>query len=160
MSTVTAPEVVGQLLAVLGEAFEGSQQPSSYFTDGPADTALLGTLAKLSAKQASQPVGGTSVAAHVHHVTFGLGASIAWIGGDRSPRDWQESWQVKTVDDKAWTRLQGQLRDRYQELRQAINARAAADAETFRGALGAFAHVVYHLGAIRQKIACAAKGRG
>jgi hypothetical protein len=65
------------------------------------------------------------------------------------------------VDDAAWASLQEQMRARYQELRQAIESiesHGAADAETVGGALGALAHVAYHLGAIRQKAACVAKG--
>lgn len=157
MAAISVDVIIGQLLAVLREAFEGSTQPWSYFTDGPADAALLGTLAKLTAAQASQPIGGSSIAAHVHHVRFGLGASAAWIDGDRSPRDWQESWQVKTVDDAAWSRLQQELRKGYLELRQAIESHAASGAEAAGGALAALAHIAYHLGAIRQKVACAAK---
>lgn len=154
MATVSMDVAIGQVLAVLREAFEGSAEPWSYFTDGPADTALLGTLAKLSAAQASRPVGGTSIAAHAHHVTFGLGASAAWIRGDRSPRDWQESWRVKTVDAAAWSRLQDQLRGGYQDLRKAVESHAGSSAEALGGAIGALAHVAYHLGAIRQKAVC------
>jgi hypothetical protein len=145
--------IIGQLLAVLREGFEGSKQQWSYFTDGPAETALLGTLSKLTAAQASQPIGGTSIAAHAHHVRFGLGASEAWIKGDKTSRDWQESWRVKTVDEAAWARLQQDLRSGHEALSRAIQAHATASLESAGGAIGAIAHVAYHLGAIRQKSA-------
>jgi hypothetical protein len=58
------------------------------------------------------------------------------------------------VDDAAWASLQEQLRRGYEDLRQAIPAHAASRVEAMGGAIGAIAHVAYHLGAIRQKVAC------
>lgn len=145
--------VIGQLVDVLREAFEGPPERWSYFTDTGADGGLLGTLAKLTAPEASRLWGGTSIAAHVHHVTFGLAASSAWIRGDRSPRDWQESWRISAVDDAAWSRMLDELRSGYKDLRQAIESHALSSVEAMGGAIGAIAHVAYHLGAIRQKVA-------
>jgi len=144
---------IGQLLAVLREALEGPPEPWSYFTDNSPDAGLFGTLAPLSAAQASRPVGGTSVAAHAHHTAWAMEATSAWIRGDRSRRNWAESWAVGTVDDAAWRRLQEDLRQRYEEMRQAIQSHALDGDEAFGGAVGAIAHIAYHLGAIRQKIA-------
>lgn len=157
MADISLKDAIGQVLAVLREAFEGSPNPWSFFTDGAPDTALFGTLAKLSAAEASRPVGGTSIAAHVHHTNFGLGAAAKWIRGDKSPSDWAESWCISTVDDAAWSRLQQQARDGYNELRQAIEANAASSVDAMGGAVGAVAHVAYHLGAIRQKTALVRK---
>jgi hypothetical protein len=98
-------------------------------------------------------VGGSSIAAHVHHVVFSLEASTAWIRGDRSSRDWQQSWSVGAVDDAAWARLQEQLRTGYGALRRAIEQQAASSVEAAGGAVGTVAHMAYHLGAIRQKAA-------
>ncbi len=86
--------VTGQLLAVLHEALEGPPEQWSYFTDNRPDAGLFGTLAPLGATDASRPVTGTSVAAHVHHVAWAMEATSAWIRGDRSKRNWKESWQV------------------------------------------------------------------
>jgi hypothetical protein len=152
MAGVSVEVVIGQLVAVLQEAFDGPQR-WSYFTDHGSEAGLLGTLAKLTAADASRPVGGTSVAAHAHHVAFGLAASAAWVRGDHGRRDWAESWRVSTVDHAAWAGLQQQLRDGYGDLRLAIEAHAADGLEATGGAVGAVAHVAYHLGAIRQKAA-------
>ncbi len=153
MAEIPANIVIGQLLAVLREALEGPPERWSYFTDNRPDAGLIATLAPLTAADASRPVAGTSVAAHVHHASWALGATSAWIRGDRSRRDWKESWQVNTVDDAAWKRLVGELRRRYEDLRQTIQAHALDGEEAFGGALGAIAHLAYHLGAIRQKVA-------
>lgn len=153
MAEISMDDVVGQLLAVLREAFEGPPEPWSYFTDNNADAGLLGTLTKLSAAAVSRPMGGTTIAAHAHHVIFGLAASSAWIRGDRTPQNWEESWRVSTVDDATWSRLLEQLRSEFQDLRQAIESYASTSVEAMGGAIGAIAHVAYHLGAIRQKLA-------
>lgn len=152
MAEISLPMAVDQVNAVLREAFEGSPSSWSYFTDGPPESALFGTLAKLTAAEASQPIGGTSIAAHVQHTAFGLRVSAAWVRGDRGPNDWKESWAVTTVDDAAWARLQQQLRHDYEALFATIASHGGASVEAFGGAVGAVAHVAYHLGAIRQKL--------
>jgi hypothetical protein len=150
---VSVEQAIGQVQAVLREAFEGSQEMWSYFTDQGAEGALLATLARLGAADASRPVGSRSVAAHTHHVAFSLQASAKWIRGDRSPNDWTQSWTVSTVDDGAWAALQEKLRGGYADLRRAIESGAASGEEAFGGAVAVVAHVAYHLGAIKQKLA-------
>ncbi len=73
-------------------------------------------------------------------------ATSAWIRGDRSKRNWKESWPVSVVDGTAWTRLQEDLRRRYAELQQTIEAHALNGEDACGGALGAIAHIAYHLG--------------
>lgn len=153
MADISMKVAVGQLLAVLDEAFEHPQKPWTYFTDNSADAGFFGALAKLSAAQASRVSGETSIAAHAHHVVFSLAVSSAWIEGDRSSRDWQESWRVSAVDDAAWSRLQERLRSEHKNLRRIIEAQASSGIEAFGGAVAAVAHMAYHLGAIRQKAA-------
>lgn len=153
MPELPSVTVMAQLLAVLREALEGPPQRWSYFTDNSPDAGVFGTLAPLGAADASRPVAGTSVAAHVHHVAWAMEATSAWIRGDRSRRNWKESWSVSAVDDAAWKRLLEELRRRYEELQQTIQAHALDGEEAFGGTVGAIAHVAYHLGAIRQKVA-------
>jgi hypothetical protein len=151
-SAIPVESAVEHLAAVLREAFEGPAEPHwSYFAD--PDGGLLETLEPLSAADASRAVGGASIAAHAYHVSFGLEASAAWIGGDRTSRDWAQSWTVTTVTDAGWRELRGQLRARYAALRDAVERGAAGSGEAVGGAVGAVAHVAYHLGEIRQKLA-------
>ena len=141
-----------QLAAVLREALEGSPVRWSYFTDSGKEGGFFGTLAPLTAADASLPLAGTSIAAHVHHVAWGMDATAAWIRGDRNGRDWKESWKITTVDEEAWTRLVGELRRQYDQLRQTIQSHALDGEEAFGGALASIAHLAYHLGAVRQKV--------
>jgi hypothetical protein len=142
--------VVGQLIAVIREAFEGAGG-SSYFTDHGADAGWFGTLGKSSAVEASRVIGGTSIAAHVHHIIFSLEASSAWIAGDRSRRNWADSWRVSEVDEAAWARMRTELRSGYENLCRAVEAGATSSEDAVGGAVAAIAHVAYHLGAVRQK---------
>ena len=83
MSDLSKEIAVGQFEAVLRETFEGSPDKWSYFTDPGPEGAFFGTLARLSASEASRLVAGSTIAAHVHHVVFSLDASAAWIRGCR-----------------------------------------------------------------------------
>lgn len=139
-----------QLLAVLAEGYEGPSHSLTYFLDGGPDAGLRNTLAALSAEEASRTWGGNSVAAHAQHILFSFGAFGAYIAGDRTQRDWNESWSVATVDDAAWTKLQGELAAAYADLRARIEANEGKAAT--RGAVAAVTHLAYHIGAIRQKI--------
>ncbi|MFO0929978.1 MAG: hypothetical protein U0736_23635 [Gemmataceae bacterium] len=152
MSQLTLADAVGQVVAVLDEAFSPPQRSWSYFLDRQHG-GLLQMMAGLTAEEASQPVGGSSVAAHAHHVAFALAASKAWLEGRPAPRDWEASWVVHTVDADAWEALQVQVRANYLHVREAIGRHAADRAEAFGGAVGAAAHAAYHVGAIRQKLA-------
>lgn len=152
MARILVDAAIAQLIAVLREGFEGPPERWSYFTDTGREAGLLGTLGGVGAAEASRPIGGTSVAAHAYHAAFGAEASAAWIRGDRTPRDWNESWTVSTVDEARWATIRDELRRRYEELREAIASHAADSEDAFGGAVGAVAHAAYHLGAIRQKL--------
>ena len=110
-------------------------------------------LAKLTPQEASRDVGGNSIAAHAHHILFSFEAFGAFISGDRTKRDWNESWRVSAVDAAAWTQLQSDLGARYEELQRTIETHGNASEAATGGALGAVAHLAYHIGAIRQKMA-------
>jgi hypothetical protein len=149
------PFLIPQIRAVLREAFEGGQGSWTYFIDNRPNTGMLGTIDALTAAQASQPsgAGDSTVAAHLHHVCFSLEEAAAFIRGDHSPRDWSESWKVRTVDDAAWGALRARVRRGYEAVMQAVEADALMDEVAFGGTIGLVAHMAYHLGAIRQKAA-------
>ncbi|MDQ7828288.1 MAG: hypothetical protein QN122_01790 [Armatimonadota bacterium] len=128
---IPAAQVLEQLLAVLREAFDGPADPRwSYFTTNAPGAGLLGALEGVDAALASRPVGGTSVAAHVHHEVFALEATAAWIRGDRSRRDWSQSWRVQRVDTTAWEALRQALRRAYEDLRGAVQTHGLDSEET------------------------------
>lgn len=152
MAEIETGGAVRQLLSVLREAAEGPSGSWTYFIDKRPDAGLLGALGTVSAEQASRVWGDTSIAAHAHHIAFAMAASAAAIEGDQTPVDWKESWRATSVDETAWKELVERVSREYQRLRRAVEARASSSGEAFGEAVGAIAHVAYHLGAIRQKI--------
>jgi hypothetical protein len=54
MAAMDVHEIVGLILDVLGEAFEGPKERWSYFTDNRSDAGLFGTLGRLAAADASR----------------------------------------------------------------------------------------------------------
>lgn len=153
MSGLEARVITARLLTVLAEALEGASGPATYFVDNQADSGLFGALARVDAADASRTIGARSIAAHVHHVVFAMGASADWMAGDRSPRDWSESWRVSTVDEEEWAFLVEELSREYHDLRAEIEKWAGTDEDAFVEAVGAIAHVAYHLGSVWQKLA-------
>lgn len=140
-----------QLLAVLREGFEGPASDVTYYLDSGAG--LRNTLAALTPAQASKDVGGTSVAAHAHHLLFSFGAFGDFIAGENAQHDWNESWRVAEVDDAQWAKLQSDLANGYDALRERIDTHSANGPKALGGTLGAITHLAYHVGAIRQKVA-------
>jgi hypothetical protein len=151
MERVPLEETVEQLLAVLREAFDGPKENWSYFVSNHPDAGLAATLARLDAQKASRVIGGTTIAAHVHHVVFAAEGSAAWIRGNRSKLDWKQSWSVSEVDSVQWAEMLTRLHSSYAKLHDAIRESALVNTEAMAEALGAVAHVAYHLGAVRQK---------
>jgi hypothetical protein len=141
------------LLAVLREGFEGPGPKVTFFLDGGPDAGLRNTLAQLSAEEASRPSGGNSVASHARHLAFSFEAFGAYVAGDRTSRNWDESWNVTTVDDASWRKLQDEIAAGYADLRAKIKEHAGTAPEATGGSIAAITHLAYHIGAIRQKIA-------
>jgi hypothetical protein len=152
MADLSLDVVIGQIVNVLDETFIYRKRAWTYFTDNKPDAGFLGLLETLSATDASRAIGGSSVASHAHHVIFSLLESAAWIRGDHSHRDWKESWRVSSVSDEEWLQMLDYMRGSFLALRNAIKENGAKDIMTIGGAVGALAHMAFHLGAIRQKV--------
>ncbi len=152
MSAIAEDWVAEQLIAVLDEAMLGANGESTYFVDNEADRGLLGALRALTSGQASTPVLGRSIAAHVHHVVFAMEASAAWINGDHEPRDWSASWLVDAVDDEHWAEMLRCLGVAHSRLRDAILGGRLGGDDALAEAVGSIAHIAYHLGSVWQKI--------
>ena len=152
MAELASSVLVEQLSSVLREAVEGPSGPWTHFIDKQPDAGLFGALAGVNAADASRPVGGSTIAAHVHHVAFGMDVTAAAVHGDRDPRDWTLSWRVTVVDEDGWNEVRAKLRQSYDAVRRAFEEHATLDEVSFGEAVGGIAHIAYHLGAIRQKV--------
>ncbi len=142
---------------LLREVFEGPPADSAHFLN-PGDEGLLRSLARLSAADASaRPGGRSSVAAHVHHLTYGLGLLNREARGDSiSETNYAASWTHQEVTDVEWRGLQEALGRQASDWMSAVSGRQRWDAEWLTTVAANVAHLAYHLGAIRQLTEAAA----
>ena len=118
------------------------------------DAGLLRSLDKLSASEASRipPGGGSSIAAHVDHLRYGLSLMNRWAHGENpfDTADWAASWRKTTVSEAEWQELRARLRAEAEEWLNALGQPRDVHRMELNGIIGSIAHLGYHLGAIRQ----------
>lgn len=145
-------EVATTLATLFGELVEGTA-PSGGYILNPGDPGLLKSLDKLSAAAASVPTAtGSSIAAHVEHVRYGLSLMNRWSAGDNpfTDADWSASWRRTRVSDDQWQALRAELRTEATRWLNALHTPRDVQQIELNGMLGSIAHLAYHLGAIRQ----------
>lgn len=142
------------LETLLRELLDGPDANAAWMLNSQ-DAGLLRCLDMLSASAASAvPVaGGSSIAAHIDHVRYGLSLMNRWSRGEHDPwssADWTASWNRPVVNDEEWAAL-----------RQAFGAEARTWLDALRtprdyseielhGVIASIVHLAYHFGAIRQ----------
>jgi hypothetical protein len=146
---------------LLTEVFNGPSGDEAYILN-PGDPGLVRQLETIDASTASnRPMPGkTTIAAHVDHVCYGLELLNRWIAGEENPwasADWTASWKRGVVNEQQWRALRDKLRDQSAKWSRAVSARSEWDDVSAAGAISSVAHTAYHLGAIRQILAAAAK---
>ena len=137
---------------VLKETFEGSPESGSMYLD--RGVGVFNSLEKVTAELASRSISweGASVAAHAEHARFYLQMLCEFMNGRTEKVDWNESWRVKTVDEKEWQALKENLQKEYQSTIDTFEKIENWDEDAIGGAMGIVAHTAYHLGSIRQII--------
>jgi hypothetical protein len=153
MPEILAVDVRSRILALLDEAVLGPPERQSYFTDPGRAGGMIGTIEEIDAGDASRDIGGASIAAHVRHTVFALEVAESFMRGETKSWDWKASWSVHVVDGPAWNELRESLARGHGRMRHAIEEWALTTPEAVSEAIGQVAHVAYHLGAIRQKVA-------
>src|SRR5215470_13097002 len=94
-------EIAGTLATLFSELVEGAPRSGAYMLNA-GDPGLLQSLETLSATAASAPtVTGSSIAAHVDHLRYGLSLMNRWSGGDDpfKDADWSASWKKTKVSE-------------------------------------------------------------
>jgi hypothetical protein len=118
------------------------------------DAGLLRSLDTLTARDASRvPAGGgSSVAAHVDHVRYGLSLMNRWAHGENpfESADWSASWRKQNVSDDEWQQLRAELRAEAHKWLEVLREPREVHRMELNGMVGSIAHLAYHLGAIRQ----------
>src|SRR3954462_6764000 len=96
---------------LLSELVDGASRPESYVLNS-GDPGLLRSLDKLSATAASAitPTG-SSIAAHVDHLRYGLSLMNRWSAGENpfDTADWSLSWKTSAVSEREWDTLRAEL---------------------------------------------------
>lgn len=141
------------LSAVLRECFETVSSPSMFLDSGDA---FFQTLATVSAEEASVPAanGISNIAAEVNHTAFYINVTLQFLRGEQPGQvDWDGSWQVGSVDETEWSRLQETLKEAYDALQKAVAQPANwVHPQAITGGIGMVAHCAYHLGEVRRTL--------
>ena len=145
-------ELTRMLENLFGELMHGVSGKGGFMLN-VGDRGLLRSLERLSAAEASAVTRtGSSIAAHVAHVTYGLSLMNRWSQGENpfATADWTASWRKTSVTDTEWEALRIQLRD--EAARWLVVLRTPREVQDIElsGMLGSIAHLAYHMGAIRQ----------
>lgn len=141
------------LVTLFAELVDGAPKKGAFMLNG-GDEGLVRALDRLSAAQASAIVnGGSSIAAHVDHVRYGLSLMNRWALGEQDPfadADWTASWHRTTVTEDEWKARRGELGVEAHRWLAALDVPRDAAPIEVNGMVGSIAHLAYHLGAIRQ----------
>ena len=99
------------LPTLFSELVDGASQSEAYMLN-KGDAGLLRSLNKLSATAASAPTPhGSTIAAHVDHLRYGLSLMNRWSGGENAfdGADWTASWRRTRVSAVQWKQLRDEL---------------------------------------------------
>ena len=140
------------LSTLFTELVDGTPPDGGYMLNR-GDKGLLRAIDKLRAEEASTIIdGGSSSAAHVDHLTYGISLMNRWAAGENPWRDadWKASWRRTSVTDESWARLRRTLAEEAHKWLGAIKQPREISETELNGMIGSIAHLAYHLGAIRQ----------
>jgi hypothetical protein len=145
-------ELSKTLTTLFSELVNGAAPGGAYILNA-GDEGLLRSLDKLSAKAASAPTPtGSSVAAHVDHLRYGLSLMNRWSAGENpfAGADWSTSWKKTMVSEDEWRTRREELRTEATRWLDALGTPRDVREMELNGIIGSIAHLAYHLGAIRQ----------
>ncbi len=145
-------ELTRTLENLFGELMHGVSGKGGFMLN-VGDRGLLRSLERLSPAEASALTRtGSSIAAHVDHVRYGLSLLNRWSLGEDPFGDanWTESWTRTSVTDAEWEALRIQLRDEAARWLVVLRTPRSVEGIELSGMIGSIAHLAYHMGAIRQ----------
>ena len=144
---------LGNTLSTLfAELIDGASQSEAYMLNR-GDVGLLRSLDKLSATAASAPTPhGSSIAAHVEHLRYGLSLMNRWAAGENpfDDADWTESWRKTRVYAAQWKQLREEFADEAHRWLESLNKPREVGQSELNSVVASIAHLAYHVGAIRQ----------
>lgn len=145
-------ELTRTLDNLFGELMHGVSGKGGFMLN-VGDRGLLRSLERLSAADAAAVTRtGSSIAAHVAHLAYGLSLMNRWSQGENpfADADWAASWKTTVVTESEWEALRLQLRDEAAKWLTVLRTPREVAGIELSGMIGSIAHLAYHLGAIRQ----------
>jgi hypothetical protein len=144
---------LGNTLPILfAELVDGAPKSEAYMLNR-GDSGLLNSLDKLSATAASAPTPhGSTIAAHVDHLRYGLSLMNLWAAGENpfDDADWTISWRKTRVSAAQWRQLRDELAKEAHRWLETLKTAREIDQSELNSVVGSVAHLAYHVGAIRQ----------
>ena len=140
------------LPTLFAELIDGAPQSEAYMLNR-GDAGLLRSLDKLSAIAASAPTPhGSTIAAHVDHLRYGLSLMNRWSAGENpfDDADWSASWRRTRVSAAQWRQLRDELASEAHRWLESLNKPREINQADLNSVVGSVAHLAYHVGAIRQ----------
>jgi len=140
------------LPTLFAELIDGAPQSEAYMLNR-GDAGLLRSLDKLSATAASAPTPhGSTIAAHVDHLRYGLSLMNRWSAGENpfDDADWTASWRRTRVSAAQWKQLRDELASEAHRWLEALSKPREINQADLNSVVGSVAHLAYHVGAIRQ----------
>lgn len=145
-------ELTRTLDNLFGELMHGVSGKGGFMLN-VGDRGLLRSLERLSASEASAATRtGSSIAAHVAHLAYGLSLMNRWSRGENpfADADWAASWKKVVTTESEWEALRIQLRDEAANWLTVLRTPREVAGIELSGMVGSIAHLAYHMGAIRQ----------
>jgi hypothetical protein len=145
-------QLTGILENLFGELMHGVSGRGGFMLNH-RDRGLLRSLERVSASDASALTStGSSTAAHVAHLAYGLSLLNRWSEGENpfEGADWAASWKRTSVTEPEWEALRIQLRDQAAKWLVVLRTPREVQDVEMSGMIGSIAHLAYHVGAIRQ----------
>jgi hypothetical protein len=145
-------DITVTLSTLFDELLNGPAAQDAYMLNA-GDRGLVRSIDALTAADASEIVsGGSSIAAHVDHLRYGLSLMNRWSTGENpfSDADWAASWRKTTVSEPEWQQLRRSLRGEAERWLQSLATPKDVSTTELSAIVGSIAHLAYHLGAIRQ----------
>lgn len=145
-------DIAATLTTLFGELVNGAPVTGAYILN-VGDRGMLRSLDSVSAREASALTStGSSIAAHVDHVRYGLSLMNRWSAGENpfADADWSASWKKPTVTDAEWKQLRADLSDEAARWMNVLRTPREAKEIELNGMIGSIVHLAYHLGALRQ----------
>jgi hypothetical protein len=140
------------LPTLFAELVDGAPQDEAYMLNR-GDAGLLRSLDKLSATAASATTQlGSSIAAHVDHLRYGLSLMNRWSAGENpfDDADWSASWRKTRVSAAQWRQLRDELGTEAHRWLESLKKPREIEQSELNSVVGSIVHLAYHVGAIRQ----------